>query len=75
MPIYEYSCKKCGKLVELLQRSGTDEAGIKCPDCGEDALAKVLSVTAPSKMAKGSINGCDIAKNPGACGGCCSGCH
>ena len=68
MPIYEYSCKKCGKLVELLQKSGTDRAGIHCPGCGEDALAKVLSVTAPAQM-------CGMASNPGACGGCCSGCH
>lgn len=74
MPIYEYSCKQCGKLVELLQKSGADNAGIHCPDCGEDALTKVLSVTAPSQMARRSINGCDMADKPG-CGGCCSGCH
>lgn len=74
MPIYEYSCKKCGNRVELLQKSGTDQAGITCPDCGEDALLKVLSVTAPSQMAKSSLGGCDMG-NSGACGGCCSGCH
>lgn len=62
------------KLVELLQKSGADRAGINCPSCGEDALAKVLSVTAPAQMAKGA-NGCGMANNPGACGGCCSGCH
>ena len=75
MPIYEYSCQKCGKLVELLQKSGVNKAGSNCPDCGEDALTKVFSVTAPSQMAKGSINGCDMANNPAACGSCCSGCH
>ncbi len=74
MPIYEYSCKKCGKLVELLQKSGVEQAGIVCPDCGEDALTKVLSVTAPSQMAKHSPSGCDMG-NSGACGGCCGGCH
>jgi putative FmdB family regulatory protein len=75
MPIYEYSCQKCGKIVELLQKSGTAKAGIICPDCGEDALTKVLSVSAPSQMAKRSPTGCDMAKNPGGCGGCCSGCQ
>jgi putative FmdB family regulatory protein len=72
MPIYEYSCKECGKLVELLQKSGTDKAGMSCPVCGKDALLKVLSVTA--HMAKNSPGGCDMG-NSGACGGCCSGCH
>ncbi|WP_144350578.1 FmdB family zinc ribbon protein [Sporomusa termitida] len=75
MPIYEYSCKKCGKSVELLQKSGADNAGIPCPACSEDTLTKVLSVTAPSQMAKRSTTGCDMAKHSGGCGGCCSGCH
>ncbi|CQR74277.1 Zinc ribbon domain protein [Sporomusa ovata DSM 2662] len=75
MPIYEYSCKKCGKLVELLQKTGVDKAGINCPDCGEDALIKVFSVTAPSQMEKPSMHGCNMPNHKGACGGCCSGCH
>lgn len=74
MPIYEYSCKKCGNRVELLQKSGTDKAGITCLTCGEDTLTKILSVTAPSQMAKSSPSGCDMGSS-GACGGCCSGCH
>ena len=74
MQIYESSCKKCGKIVELLQKSGTDKAGIICPVCGEDTLTKMFSVTAPSQMAKSSSSGCDMG-NSGACGGCCSGCH
>ncbi len=73
MPIYEYSCKQCGKVVELLQKSGTDNAGITCPECGRNTLAKVLSVTAPAQMAKTAPAGCDIGR--GSCGGCCGGCH
>ncbi|MBP1764914.1 MAG: hypothetical protein H6Q65_1972 [Firmicutes bacterium] len=75
MPIYEYSCKKCGKTVELLQKSGTENAGTNCPVCGEDALVKVLSVMAPSHMAKRSGHGCSMPNNVGSCGGCCGGCH
>lgn len=74
MPIYEYSCKECGKLVELLQKIGAEQAGIACPNCGKDTLKKVLSVTAPSQMAKPSSGGCDMG-NIGACGSCCGGCH
>lgn len=75
MPIYEYSCKKCGKTVELLQKMGTDRPGTFCPDCGEDTLVKVLSVTAPAQMTKSSMTGCEAAISQGQCGGCCSGCH
>ena len=75
MPIYEYSCTKCGKTVELLQKTGVTKAGIACPACGEDTLSKRLSVPAPSQMAKPGMGGCEMAGNPAACGGCCSGCH
>lgn len=75
MPIYEYSCKKCGKVMELLQKVGTQSAGVPCPACGADTLTKVLSVTAPAKMAGQPVTACDIAKQRGTCGGCCSGGH
>lgn len=32
MPIYEYSCQKCGRIIEILARIG--EVLDKCPDCG-----------------------------------------
>lgn len=75
MPIYEYTCAKCGKKVDLLQKMGADKAGESCPQCGADALKKVLSVTAPTQMGKGMPAGCEMGGNPGACGGCCGGCH
>ena len=75
MPIYEYSCKKCGKTVELLQKMGSDKAGICCPGCGEDALAKILSVTAPAQMTGEPASGCELARKQGGCGGCCGGGH
>ncbi len=75
MPIYEYSCKQCGKVVELLQKTGTTNAGVLCPACGADALAKMLSVTAPAQMARKAVAGCDGANSGGSCGSCCAGCH
>ena len=74
MPIYEYECKKCGKVVDLLQKMGTDKAGVNCPACGEDALAKKLSVTAPAQMASTMKGGCEIG-GMGGCDGCCGGCQ
>lgn len=75
MPIYEYSCKKCGKVVELLQKIGTENAGISCLGCGENALFKVLSVTSPAQIEKGTVQGCTMPNHQGPCGNCCSGCH
>lgn len=75
MPIYEYSCKKCGKTVELLQKMGSDGAGVPCPACGETALVKLLSVTSPAQVGKGNSAACAMPNHQGPCGGCCGGCH
>jgi putative FmdB family regulatory protein len=50
MPIYEYKCLKCGKVIELLQRR-SEPPPEKCPSCG-GSLKKVLSP--PSLQFKGS---------------------
>ncbi len=75
MPIYEYACKQCGKTVQLLQKMGAQAAGTPCPACGEDALAKKLSVPSPAQMAQGAAPACPMPARQGACGGCCGGCH
>jgi putative FmdB family regulatory protein len=47
MPIYEYRCRKCGKLFEKIQK--VDEGGdsLKCPYCGGKKPEKVLSRCGP----------------------------
>ena len=42
MPIYEYACNDCGHKLEAIQK--LSEAPLKdCPDCGQDALRKLVS--------------------------------
>lgn len=41
MPIYEYKCKQCGKIVETLVLKPEDEPK-KCPYCG-GKLVKIFS--------------------------------
>ncbi|MFN3190804.1 MAG: FmdB family zinc ribbon protein [Aureliella sp.] len=51
MPLYEYSCKKCKKDVEILVRASTEKP--TCPECGSKQLAKLLSVAAAPNMQSG----------------------
>ena len=41
MPLYEYSCQKCSRQIELLVRG--DEKPV-CPHCESTKLNKLLSV-------------------------------
>ena len=43
MPIYEYSCKKCGKTIEVIQKF-SDSPLKKHQDCG-GALTKLVSAS------------------------------
>jgi putative FmdB family regulatory protein len=42
MPIYEYKCYACGHTFETLQKI-SDAPLLRCPDCGKDALKKLIS--------------------------------
>jgi putative FmdB family regulatory protein len=43
MPIYEYQCKKCGKLNEFLIRAAKDKTEIKCKYCNSKELDRIFS--------------------------------
>ncbi len=43
MPIYEYSCTKCGQTVEVMQKI-SDSPLTECPKCGGE-LTKMISST------------------------------
>lgn len=51
MPIYEYRCTSCGAELEKLQKI-SDPPLVECPECGKDALTKLIS--ASSFRLKGS---------------------
>ena len=54
MPIYEYRCRKCGKLFEKIQK--VDEGGnsLKCPYCGGKKPEKVFARFSSSKGSESS---------------------
>jgi putative FmdB family regulatory protein len=44
MPIYEYTCKQCGKEFERVVLSG-NEKGITCPECKSKDVKKNMSAS------------------------------
>ena len=49
MPIYEYRCRKCGKVFEKIQKVNEGGESLKCPHCGGQKPEKVLSSFSSSK--------------------------
>lgn len=45
MPIYEYACGSCEHELEELQKF-SESPLVKCPECGEDELARKMSASA-----------------------------
>jgi len=73
MPLYEYECKSCDDLVEILFRSESEVP--ECPQCGNRQLTRVLSVPAAPAVSGGgrlpvSGNG-EPCEMPRCCGGGC----
>jgi len=44
VPIYEFVCEACGRLVEVMQKVN-DPPPAACPECGGDRLARTVSRT------------------------------
>ncbi len=78
MPIFEYRCKKCGEVFELLVRA--DEKP-QCPHCKSKRLQKLLSTfnagaSGGSRSALKHRSGeCDGGHCCGGGGHCCCGGH
>lgn len=43
MPIYEYQCKKCEKVHEIMQKI-SDQPITECPECGQP-VEKIMSLS------------------------------
>lgn len=61
MPIYEYQCKQCGEVSEILQRL-SDPPATSCPACGAEALTKQVSA-AGFRLAGGGWYETDFKKD------------
>lgn len=70
MPLYEYQCKNCGKVVEF--RSSMDQkqemiSSLKCNSCGSTDFQQVFGGIALTHGSGGTTT------PPPSSGGCCPG--
>jgi putative FmdB family regulatory protein len=83
MPLYEYSCKSCGKKLELM-RSINDQSKVLCPDCKSECQ-KLVSTTSFQLKGTGwyktdycssnnnSVNSPKTSvQSTASCSGCCN---
>ena len=54
MPIYEYRCRRCGKIFEKIQKVNEGGENLECPHCGGQKPEKVLSSFSSSKGTESS---------------------
>lgn len=59
MPIFEYACKKCGKVSEIIMRAQTTPV---CEHCGSKSVEKILSTFSAHQGGQ--------EKSPPCAGGC-----
>ncbi len=72
MPIYEFTCRKCGETFEELVLGGrlTD---IKCPKCQSEEVEKIMSACAFKSGTK-FVSASGSSACSGCAGGTCSTC-
>jgi putative FmdB family regulatory protein len=66
VPIFDYRCRECGQVSEILLRS-TDEGTVNCPHCGSSDLERLISASrmivadsrAPGTTCCGRTERCD----------------
>ncbi|MEX0800304.1 MAG: zinc ribbon domain-containing protein [Dehalococcoidia bacterium] len=56
MPIYEYKCKKCGRLTSVFQKSMSAAPDARCKSCGSKRLERALSAFAHHRSESGVLS-------------------
>ncbi|HEU4385135.1 MAG TPA: zinc ribbon domain-containing protein [Anaeromyxobacteraceae bacterium] len=57
MPIYEYSCRECGRAFEELVVRRSDEVEVKCRKCGSRRVGRLMSRPAATRSGGGGGQG------------------
>ncbi len=54
MPLYEYDCRACDRAVTI-RASFTDESEPRCPDCGGEALTRLISQVSVARSGRDRV--------------------
>lgn len=73
MPIFEYSCKECGSVTEILTGVTSDVQEVKCEECGSKKLQRKIS--AANFAVKGAVTRAEPAPCGAAPGETCGHCQ
>ena len=65
MPIFEYRCKQCGRVTEVLERPGSNRKHT-CEKCGSRAMEKVFSAFS-ARVSSGSTSSGSSSCPTGTC--------
>ena len=68
MPIYSYSCKKCGNKFELLEGMTARKAEKKCSHCGSKQIEKTLAAFSVGAASGGNNFPAGTSCPTGTCG-------
>jgi putative FmdB family regulatory protein len=66
MPLFEFTCEKCGATFEELVAAGLDVRALTCPECGSEDVEKIVSRFASGGTSAGSGTGGGGSCGPGS---------
>ena len=69
MPIYQYDCGGCDRRVEIFFRSVKSSVEPHCPDCGSDALRRVVSRVSHVRSSAERVSRIDLDQELGRLSG------
>lgn len=75
MPIYEFRCEKCAKVMERLCPVGSNGKGLKCPSCGGGSMRRIMSIFAARTKGEGASTKSVGSSCAGCSSGNCASCH
>ena len=68
MPIYEYYCSRCNKIVSLFFKSlaEAEKSPNQCPECGKKEIQRLLSTvaTVTQKASESSLSKTPVSNDP-----------
>jgi len=58
VPLYEYTCRKCGHSFEALVSARATATAVECPTCESADLEQLISLPAQGKVTDGPATNC-----------------